>query len=202
MSFDIRTRVSITPRLRLRPPELRDAPAIARLAGDREVAATTASLPHPYEEGDARSWLESIGDDPAEDYFEVVRAIILIDGGELVGMSGARITRPHRHAEIGYWLGRPFWGNGYAIEAVTSLVALLLEDLPEIERYFGRVFAGNQRSSAVLEKLGFIHEGTLRKQFMKWDELRDVEFWGSLRENLLEGPPPQPDQHTPPREAK
>lgn len=192
MSFEVTTRVLLTRRLRLRPPDLRDAPVIAALAGDRDVAATTARIPHPYTEDDARQLIGTVlGQSAKDDYFEVVRAIVVVETGTLAGMTGARVTRPHRHAEIGYWIGKPYWGNGYASEAVEGLLGMLLSEVPEIEKYFGRVFAGNPRSSRILERLGFRLEGTLRSQFMKEGELKDMEFWGALA-GEIDLPDPSP----------
>src|SRR5579864_392959 len=102
-----------TRRLLLRPIERSDIPAIVSLAGAREVAATTANIPHPYTENDAQSFLAN-----AEEEFRAGRsvtfAITLLAGGELRGAVGLVIAPELGHAELGYWMGVPYWGQGFA----------------------------------------------------------------------------------------
>src|SRR3974377_491851 len=91
-----------TARLLLRSFESEDAPAVARLAGAKEVAATTVQIPHPYAEEDARSFLPQ-----ADEYFRAGRcvafAISILQSGELCGAIGLHIDRANERAELGYW---------------------------------------------------------------------------------------------------
>src|ERR1700746_2272380 len=110
-----------TDRLVLRPYVLSDVADLVRLAGAREVAATTLRIPHPYREQDA---IEFISSSPAEAETGTSArfAITLRDSGVLVGGIGLRIDPPHQHAELGYWIGVPYWGRGYATEAARAVV--------------------------------------------------------------------------------
>jgi len=115
-----------TVRLLLRPLTPADAPAVQRLAGDKEVASTTLNIPHPYPDGAAELWIGTLPQ--AYDCGEaVVFGITLHDGGELVGTCGLRLELPHARAEIGYWVGREYWGRGVATEAATCLSDWLLD---------------------------------------------------------------------------
>ena len=110
-----------TPRLLLRPPAVSDAGRISLLAGDYDVASMTGTIPHPCSELQAKEWIESAlsGDD------EVVFAITLPGG--LIGCTGYRAFGTD-HAELGYWIGKPYWGQGYATEAVLALIAHAFDD--------------------------------------------------------------------------
>ncbi len=110
-----------TPRLSLRPFTLADAPDVQRLAGASEVADTTLNVPHPYENGMAEQWIGG----QAELFTagsNVAYAITLRDGGTLLGAISLGVTAQHRRAEMGYWLGVPFWNQGYMTEAAEALV--------------------------------------------------------------------------------
>src|SRR3974390_1095862 len=114
-------------RLLLRSFGREDAPAIARLAGDRKIAATTLRIPHPYIEEDALAFLADAGED-----FQAGRAVTFAisipPGGELCGAVGLHIAEVHKHAELGYWIGVPFWGRGYATEAASAAVSFGFEN--------------------------------------------------------------------------
>lgn len=134
-----------TARLALRPLVLADAARVAALAGDWDVARMTARIPYPYRLVDADAWIGSIGRD------EFVRAIE--HEGELVGACGY-VAGDNGAAEIGYWLGRPYWGRGFATEAGRALIAYCFED-GGFKRLTCCHFDDNPASRRVIEKLGF-----------------------------------------------
>ena len=105
-----------TERLVLRPFEMGDAPRVQLLAGDRSVAATTKTIPHPYEDGMAEQWIGT-HQDRFENGQEIVFAITRKDGGELIGAIGLTLNLTQENAEMGYWIGKPYWGRGYCTEA-------------------------------------------------------------------------------------
>ena len=136
-----------TARLRLRAFRLADAAEVQRLAGDRQVADGTL-LPHPYEGGAARAWIW----DQALEFTEgrsISFAIERAEDGVLVGAIGLEIDRVGACAKLGYWLGRAYWGRGYATEAVARDPRLGFAVL-ELERIFAPRFRWNAASARVL----------------------------------------------------
>jgi RimJ/RimL family protein N-acetyltransferase len=98
----------------------------------------------------------------------------------LYGGMGLMLDEQHSKAEIGYWIGLPFWGRGYATEAAREVVRYGFQDL-KLNRIFAGVYGGNEASMRILTKLGFKHEGTLRQHYLKWGRFLDSECYGLLR---------------------
>jgi RimJ/RimL family protein N-acetyltransferase len=101
---------------------------------------------------------------------------------------GLHIAEAHRRAELGYWIGVPFWGRGYATEAARAAVAFGFETL-RLNRIYAHYFAGNTASQRVLEKIGMRHEGRSRQHIQKWDHFVDLENYALLAEDFREGEP-------------
>jgi RimJ/RimL family protein N-acetyltransferase len=171
-----------TARLRLRSLEREDVPDLVRLAGAREVAATTLNIPHPYSQDDALAFLENAGADFRAGR-SLVFAISISPGRALCGGIGLTIARAHKHAELGYWIGVPYWGKGYVTEAARAVVAFGFETL-RLRRIFAHHFAGNTASQRVLEKIGMKHEGRFPQHVQKWDQFIDIENYGILAEDF------------------
>jgi [ribosomal protein S5]-alanine N-acetyltransferase len=167
-----------TDRLVLRPYSLADVPHLIRLAGTREVAATTLRIPHPYREQDAVDFIASCQVD-----FELDRcarfAVMLRESGEFCGGAGLRIERWQHQGELGYWLGVPYWGKGYATECARAVVHYGFDDL-KLHRIYASHLAHNPASGRVLQKIGMRREGRLRAHIFKWDKFYDAEFYGIL----------------------
>ena len=167
-----------TPRLLLRSFERGDIPAIVRLAGAREIAATTVNIPHPYAEEDARTFLVHAEDDCRAGR-SVSFAVTISPGGDLCGAVGLAITSAHERAELGYWIGVPYWGQGFATEAANAAMAFGF-DTVRLHRIYASHFAGNIASRRVLEKIGMRHEGPSRQHIRKWNRFIDLENYGLL----------------------
>lgn len=165
-----------TARLRLRPFDHSDIRTLVALIGAKEVAATTLRIPHPYTETDAREFLSRIQDDE-----EARFAINLRDSGQLIGGMGLRPTPGHQNAELGYWFGVPYWGQGYATEAGREVLRYGFRDL-DLHRIFASHFKHNPASGNVLRKLGMRHEGCQREHILKWGKWVDSELYGILRQ--------------------
>jgi RimJ/RimL family protein N-acetyltransferase len=168
-----------TQRLILRPPRLEDASAIAKLANDRRIAENTARIPYPYAVADAKEWIAAVTAQAGSENF------VITVGGEVIGACGyvLRSSVP----EIGYWLGVPFWGNGYATEAARALIDYVFG-----ERFHGALSAGartsNPASRRVLEKCGFQWTGVGLYRIRAigssapFDQLRlERAIWASLK---------------------
>lgn len=168
-----------TTRLVLRAFEPADAADIQRLAGDVAIARTTLSIPHPYEVGMAEGWIEHQRQQ-CEAGALVSFAITQHEGGTLVGAVSLVLDGDHRHAELGYWIGRPFWGQGYATEAARAALSYGFGTL-ELHRIHAAHLANNPASGRVMEKLGMQHEGVLRQHFHKWNHFHDSIQYGILR---------------------
>ncbi len=167
-----------TERLLLRAYTLADAPALKRLINSREVALNTLRIPYPYPDGEAERWIST--HDEAHKRGDYAFAVTLREGGELIGTIGLHTKLDHDHAELGYWIGVPYWGRGYATEAAAAVVRFGFETLP-LNRIYAMHFARNPASGRVLQKIGMRHEGTLRQHLKKWDEYVDLECYGILR---------------------
>jgi ribosomal-protein-alanine N-acetyltransferase len=174
-----------TARLLLRPFEQGDISTIARLAGAREISSTTANIPHPYTEQDARDFLVRASEE-FRSGLSMTFAICASPAGDvsparaLVGAVGLIIALAHLRAELGYWIGVPFWGNGFATEAAGAVVAFGFKTLG-MQRIHAFHFAENVASGRVLTKIGMRHEGRSREHIKKWDRVIDLENYGLLR---------------------
>lgn len=168
-----------TRRLLLRPFTLQDAPEVTRLAGVREIAATTLHIPYPYPAGTAETWISGHAAKFAEGKGAVF-AVTLKDGGSLLGSVSLVIMPEHRHAEMGYWLGRPYWGQGYASEAARAVLDFGFETLG-LHRICAQHFGTNPASGRVMQKIGMTYEGRLREHVIKWGKFEDSVLYGILK---------------------
>jgi RimJ/RimL family protein N-acetyltransferase len=150
-----------TPRLVLRPFTELDATDVQRLAGDARVADTTLTIPHPYPDGAAEAWIAT-----HEGTWNLGRsltlAVTLRDTGELIGAIGLSIDPDKRSAEMGYWVGVPFWGSGYCTEAARAVLQHGFAAL-DLLRIHAHAFARNPASARVMEKIGML-EGVPRQK--------------------------------------
>ena len=167
-----------TERLILREFTLDDAPEVQRLAGAPELARMTLLIPHPYEVGMAEEWITSLR--PSYEAGEQVTfAVVLREGGDLVGCVGINLNARDENAELGYWIGKPYWGQGYCTEAAREMVHYGFEVLG-LHRIHANHFGSNLASGRVLQKLGMSHEGTRRHHYKKWGEYEDQVEYGLL----------------------
>ena len=137
-----------TKRLVLRAPRFEDANTIAVLANDRRIAENTLRIPHPYAVADAESFIT--GANASED--EIV-FLITTHGARVLGACGVA-KLDGEQPEIGYWLGVPFWGQGYATEATRAVIDHAFGDLG-YHVVLGGARVSNPASRRVLEKCGF-----------------------------------------------
>ncbi|MFA5949833.1 MAG: GNAT family N-acetyltransferase [Hyphomicrobium sp.] len=150
-----------TRRLKFREIDVQDVPRIAHYAGDWDVARMTARIPYPYSEQLAFDWMANLAED------EFVRAILF--EGEMIGAVGY-IPNGNGTAEIGYWLGKPWWGRGFATEAASALMRHCFLDAG----FTGLTcchFTDNAGSARVIAKLGFRRSGMCTA----WCDARQAE---------------------------
>jgi len=182
--------VLTTARLALRPFQMTDAARVQQLAGAVQVADTTLTIPHPYPDGAAEQWIALHGENFARGG-SATWAITPRDGGELVGAVGIVVTRQHLHAELGYWIGVPYWGRGYATEAARAVLRFAFREL-ELARVYACHFVRNPASGAVLRRIGMRHEGSFRQHYRKWGRMEDVDYYAILAGEM----PPEDDART------
>jgi len=169
-----------TERLILRPFVLSDAAEVQRLAGDFAVADTTLNIPHPYPDGAAEEFFST----HAAKY--VLReaatfALTLKENGALIGGMGLHVTKRFRRAEMGYWIAKPFWNQGYATEAGRAVVDFGFTHwaLHKIEANHLR---RNPASGRVMQKIGLVREGLLRDHVIKWNRFEDIVTYGLIKQ--------------------
>jgi RimJ/RimL family protein N-acetyltransferase len=168
-----------TERLILRPFALSDASDVHRLAGDWAVADTTLNIPHPYEDGMAEDWISHHQDNFASGQ-QLTLAVTLRASGALVGAIGLRLTPRFARAEMGYWIGKPYWGHGYCTEAAQAVIACGFGELG-LHKIFASHLVRNPASGRVMQKAGMTYEGTLREHVQKWGAFEDLKMYGILR---------------------
>ena len=163
----------------LRPWRMSDAVSIARYANNKNIAQNLRDgFPHPYTHADALAFIEdSLRKDGKT---QLIRAIVV--EGEAVGSIGAFLQEDvyRKSAEIGYWLGEPFWGKGIMTEAIPLFCKEVFGKF-DLVRLFAEPFAYNMGSRRALEKAGFTLEGTLRKSVIKNGMLFDSCIYALLR---------------------
>jgi ribosomal-protein-alanine N-acetyltransferase len=172
----------LTARLILGAFDLADAAELQRLAGAREIADTTLSIPHPYDLDHALAWI-------GQQRREAVRgraanfAIRLRPGGQLIGSVGLRdIDREHLQAELGFWIGLEWWGQGYAREAAAAMIGFGFESLG-LNRIYAHHMDRNPAAGRVLAAVGMQREGLLRQRVRKWGVYEDVVLYAIVRDD-------------------
>lgn len=173
-----------TQRLTLRPFSPTDAARVQELAGDREVADPTANIPHPYPDGMAEAWIAT----HAPEYqLGTHLTLAITEGGPILGAITLRLESHQFRAELGYWVGRPYWGRGYATEAAAALVEYGFRQLG-LRRIYANHFARNPASGRVMEKIGMRHEGVQRQHSWKEGRAEDLVRYGILVGDPHPGP--------------
>lgn len=167
-----------TERLVLRPFSMDDADEVTRLAGDREIAATTLVIPHPYRREHATSWIATHAADYARGRFVHFLVAGRADSA-IFGAMSLSIDAAHDHAELGYWIGRPYWGRGFATEAARACLEHGFDR--GLIRIFAYHFAKNPASGRVLEKAGMTREGVAAKYVKKDGVYEDCVLWAAVR---------------------
>lgn len=165
--------------MHLRPWQQEDISTLTRYTNDWEIARWLRdAFPHPYTQADAEAFLQlCLEADPMESL------LLTIDiDGEAVGSLSLSKGRDvyHRSAELGYWLARPFWGQGMMTAAVGEICRQGFSQW-DILRIYAEPFANNAASRRVLEKAGFTLEGILRQNVTKAGETLDSCLYSRLR---------------------
>jgi RimJ/RimL family protein N-acetyltransferase len=98
---------------------------------------------------------------------------------KLVGAVGLTITKRFSRAELGYWVGKPFWGKGFATEASRAVLKYGFEGL-QLNKIYATHMTRNPASGKVMQKIGMDQEGLLKQHALKWDQYLDLAAYGIL----------------------
>lgn len=161
----------------IREFELNDIERLSQLANNINVARfLTGRFPHPYTAEHAKTFIETFLKDKPNKVF----AITL--NGELIGGTGIHLQEDIfiNNAEIGYWIGEDYWGNGYMPKAVELVTEYAFHAFP-ITRVYARVFGNNPKSMKVLEKAGFKLEAKFDQTLLKNGEILDEYIYAKRR---------------------
>jgi RimJ/RimL family protein N-acetyltransferase len=151
-----------TRRLTLRAPAPQDVTRIAALANDEEIARMTCRMPHPFGTGDAEDFVLAVaGQDPSRANTFLIEHEDLGPVG-VIGLFEDGDVAP----ETGYWIGRDYWGRGFATEALEGALVWASRKWRRRALVAGH-FADNPASGRVLEKAGFLYTGEVRKPFSR-----------------------------------
>ncbi len=168
----------------IRSYERRDMSALYEYANNPRVSMHLRdAFPYPYRRRDAARWVEAALAQEEETHFAIATAAELIGGVGLQLQSDVH----RKSAELGYWLGEPFWGRGIATLAVRAMVDYAFDHF-DLVRLYAHVFAGNPASERVLQKAGFVHEGVLRRSVFKNGRCLDQSLYALVRDGTPDGP--------------
>jgi RimJ/RimL family protein N-acetyltransferase len=170
-----------TQRLILKVPTLDISEVMTELLSDRDVSKNLSTVPYPYYIDDAINFIKECEDVFFKENGRHSFGIFLKDSGKFIGMCGLDFSHRHNHATLGYWLGKKYWGKGYATETAKRLVAYGFEEL-DLYRIACGHFHTNPASGNVMKKAGLTHEGTRRGHFKKGDKYLDILDHGILKE--------------------
>lgn len=172
-----------TKRLRLKQIQIEDAKELDKLMNDALIAANNYNIPYPYREGYALEWIKK-GMKEIECKGLKRWKIECLATTQLLGIIEYRVSLEHDRADIGYWIGREYRGNKYCIEALTKVIDIGFKEL-NLMRVEAFCFSDNIASKHIIKKLGFVYEGTLRKDSKIMGEYKDSEIYSMLKEEYL-----------------
>lgn len=176
------TSIRINNLLSLTAFEPGDKPNLLLYMNDEELYSNTLRVPSPYTPADADAWLGICAAELAEHGRPLNWAIRHQTAGVIGGIGCFWRTGAEGHRdEIGYWLGKPFRGQGWMTEIVGEFCRYLFEQRPSLQRIEAFTKTNNAASGRVLEKSGFKKEGYLHQYYIKNGELQDTILFGRIR---------------------
>ncbi|MBM3330786.1 GNAT family N-acetyltransferase [candidate division WOR-3 bacterium] len=168
-----------TARLTLRPFSLADAGRAQQMCNDWEIASTTLAIPHPYPDGAAEQWISTHADSFRQGT-DVILAITLRPGGQVIGSVGLSVNKNHGRGELGYMVAKESWNRGYCTEAARAMMSFGFSTLG-LDRIQAGHFPRNPASGRVMQKLGMTREGVLRQYVSNRGTREDIVMYAILR---------------------
>ncbi|MFH1668995.1 MAG: GNAT family protein [Candidatus Woesearchaeota archaeon] len=168
-------------RIYLKIPTMKDVDAIKTHINDKHIVRFMDTIPHPYKRSDGEWYIKHMVQKKLREDTGYLFSIFLKETDELIGGMGiCNISKKHKNAEIGYWIGKKFWRNGYARESLNLLLKFGFKKL-KFEKMYARTFYHNDASSGLLMKAGFKDEGCLRRHIFHNNKWHDERRFGLLR---------------------
>ncbi len=162
----------------LRPIKKGDEASIAKYGNNKKIGINlTDEFPHPYTLKEAKKWIKL---NQTKEMQKTNFAIVV--NKEVIGCTGISLKKDNERktAEIGYWIGEPFWGQGIVTEVAKIITKYAFKTF-DLERVQAKVFEYNPASARVLEKTGFKYEGTLRNNSIKNKKICSELVYSKLR---------------------
>lgn len=171
--------ISVNERIQLSPMTSADRGDMLELLNEREIYERTFRIPFPYREADYDEFIASMAETARKNGGPLHFAIRDAAGKAIGGCGFEGLARGHR-VEVGYWLGKPYWGRGIVTSVVAAMCEFAFREW-DLVRIIAHVFDFNAASARVLEKNGFEFEGLLRKHLKKEGRFLDCKLYAKLR---------------------
>ena len=172
-----------TERLKLRAFKKEDAEELTKLLQDKDIFLTTMTVPYPYQKKDAYEWIGTQRKD-AENLNAFHWCLECKKTRSIIGVLSASLKAHDESAELGYWVGKKYWNQGYTTEAVKEVIRFAFEELG-LNRVYAHYMANNPASGKVMQKAGMLHEGILKQHYKKEGKFVDVEYYGVLAQQYF-----------------
>jgi len=168
-------KIAVNDRLHLSEIRASDKSAFVKFLNDEDIYGNTLRIPYPYTADDAETFI-SIAAEATAKHGHPVHFAIREEDDQLIGGCGFDGLSYGHRAEIGYWLAKPYWGQGIMTAVVQSACAFAFAEW-KLVRITAHVFDFNKASARVLEKVGFEYEGLLRKHHKKDGKFIDSKLF-------------------------
>lgn len=172
----------------LRPFTMADADLVTHYCSHEAMHQNTSNIPKNYTIDVANWWLSKLPDEFQQNK-SAVFAITEKTSDLLVGAIGLHFQQSHNKAEMGYWVGNPFWGKGYCSQAAQTIIRYGFEQL-YLNKIYAHHMAHNPASGRVMQKAGMEYEGYLKEHLLRDGMYIDVVCYGITKKNwkLLHSP--------------
>lgn len=170
--------ITVNDDLWMSPLTASDRERCVELLNDRDIERRMRTVPHPYGNSDFDGFLAIAEAAATEHGCPVHLGIRHRNQGLIGGVGYEGVVLGHR-VELGYWLGKPFWGQGIMTSVVATMCVFAIRQW-NVVRITAHVFDGNKASARVLEKNDFVCEGLLRKVIRKHDTFVDARLYAKI----------------------
>jgi len=169
-------------RINLIIPTMKHVDHIVKHANDEDVAKYLENLPYPYKRKDGVFFVKKMVKKGVISKTDYHFSIFEKEKNEVIGGIGFhKINKKHNNTEVGYWLGKKYWRQGYGLEALRLILGFGFNRL-KLNKIYASAYGPNIASQKLLKKAGFKQEGQFRKQLYKHNKWHDEFRFGILKE--------------------